>query len=151
MDKKKVKRPQDRHLIPLTERSPEEARAIRSAGGKARAEQQRQRKQLAEMLEIISELPLTDKRVINRLKRMGLTEEDGLTQKMLIADTLVKACQVGNIYAVQLYLALMGEGGAKTAENNLIEALKESTKEDIDYSDLPEVQQAAAAGDDVVE
>lgn len=30
-----MSRPQDKHLIPLTERSEEEAYAIRSAGGKA--------------------------------------------------------------------------------------------------------------------
>ena len=38
-----MSRPQDKHLIPLTERSEEEAHAIRSAGGKA-VQQQRKRR-----------------------------------------------------------------------------------------------------------
>ena len=38
-----MSRPQDKNLIPLTERSEEEAHAIRSAGGKASQEKRRER------------------------------------------------------------------------------------------------------------
>ena len=36
-------------------------------------------------------------------------------------------------------------------DNNLLQAIIESTQEEVDTGDLPELQQAAAAGDDLVE
>ena len=146
-------RPQDKHLIPLTERSEEEAHAIRSAGGKAVQEKKRQQKLMAELLQIYSDLPITDKRRKNRLKRLGLTEEDLLTQKTLVADAIMRGAQNGNTYAIQLYLDLMGESGlgGSTKQNNLLEAIQDQTKEDIDTDDIPEIQQAAESDADVVE
>ena len=148
-----MSRPQDKHLIPLTERSEEEAHAIRSAGGKAVQEKKRQQKLMAELLHIYSDLPITDKRRKNRLKRLGLTEEDLLTQKTLVADAIMRGAQNGNTYAIQLYLDLMGESGLRgsTKQNNLLEAIQDQTKEDIDTDDIPEIQQAAEFDADVVE
>jgi hypothetical protein len=147
----KGERPQNKNLVPLTERSPEEARAIRSAGGKASQEKRKQKKALAEMLQIISDLPVRDKRVVNRLKRMGITEDDDLTNKMLVADAIFNQCKQGNTYAISLYIELMGEGGASAKENNLLEALSEATREGVDTSDIPEIQQEASSGNDLVE
>lgn len=145
-------RPQDKHLIPLTERSEEEAHAIRSAGGKATAEKRRQQRLMAELLQIYSDLPINDKRRKNRLKRLGIEETD-LTQKTLIADAIMRSAQAGNTYAIQLYLDLIGESGlgGSTKENNLLEALQDSTKEDIDTDDIPELQQTSESDVDVVE
>ena len=36
-------------------------------------------------------------------------------------------------------------------DNNLLQAILESTQEEVDTGDLPELQQAAAVGDDMVE
>jgi len=147
-----VSRPQDKHLIPLTERSEEEAHAIRSAGGKAVQEKKRQQKLMTELLQIYSDLPITDKKRRGRLKRLGIEEAD-LTQKTLIADAIMKAAQGGNTYAIQLYLDLMGESGlgGPVKENNLLDALINGTKEDIDADDIPELQQEAESDADVVE
>lgn len=147
-----MSRPQDKHLIPLTERSEEEAHAIRSAGGKAAHEKRKQQKLMTELLQIYSDLPITDKKRKGRLKRLGLAEAD-LTQKTLIADGIMRAAQSGNTYAIQLYLDLMGESGlgGPAKENNLLDALINGTKEDIDADDIPELQQAAESDADVVE
>lgn len=147
-----MSRPQDKHLIPLTERSEEEAHAIRSAGGKAAQEKRKQQRLMTEMLQIYSGLPITDKRKKKRLANMGIEEED-LTQKTLVADALMRAAQAGNTYAIQMYLELMGEAGlgGPVKENNLLEALQDSTKEDLNTDDLPELQQEAEADADVVE
>ncbi len=147
-----MSRPQDKHLIPLTERSEEEAHAIRSAGGKAVQEKKRQQKLMTELLQIYSDLPITDKKRKGRLKRLGIEEAD-LTQKTLIADAIMKAAQGGNTYAIQLYLDLMGESGlgGPVKENNLLDAIQNATKEDVNTDDLPELQQAAASYTDVVE
>lgn len=147
-----MSRPQDKHLIPLTERSEEEAHAIRSAGGKASQEKRRQQKMMTELLQIYSELPITDKKRKGRLQRLGIEDGD-LTQKTLVADAIMRAAQSGNTYAIQLYLDLMGESGlgGPVKENNLLDALIDGTKEDIDADDIPELQQTAESDADVVE
>ena len=105
-----MSRPQDKNLIPLTERSEEEAHAIRSAGGKASQEKRRERQMMADLLELYSGLPITDKRKQNRLKKLGIPSEV-LTQKMLVADALMRSAQAGNTYAIQLYMDITGETG----------------------------------------
>lgn len=147
-----MSRPQDKNLIPLTERSEEEAHAIRSAGGKAVQEKKRQQKLMSELLQIYSDLPINDKKRKGRLKRLGITDED-MTQKTLIADAIMRSAQAGNTYAIQLYLDLIGESGlgGTAKENNLLEALLDNTKEDINADDIPEIQQTAESDADVVE
>lgn len=149
----KTARPQNQNLKPLNERSPEEAQAIRSAGGKACAEKNKQKKMMRELLQMYSELPISDARRKNRLKRMGITEDEDLTQKMLVADALMRAAQAGNTYAIQTYLDLIGEAetGGPVKENNLLDAIIDSTKEDLDTDDLSEIQQEATADPDMVE
>ena len=60
-----MSRPQDKHLIPLTERTEEEAHAIRSAGGKASQQKRKEKQMMADLLELYSGLPITDKRKKN--------------------------------------------------------------------------------------
>ena len=147
-----MSRPQDKHLIPLTERSEEEAHAIRSAGGKAVQEKKRQQRLMSELLTLYSDLPILDNRRKSRLKKLGIEEAD-LTQKALIADAIMKGAQAGNSYLIQMYLDIVGESGigGPAKENNLLDAIMNSTKEDIDTDDLPELQQEAEADADMVE
>ena len=147
-----MSRPQDKHLIPLTERSEEEAHAIRSAGGKAHAEKIRKQKQMTKLLEIYSDLPINDKRRANRLKRLGIEDED-LTQKALIADAIMRSAQKGNAFAIQLYLDLLGESGlgGTTKTNNLLDVLVTGTMEDLDVDEISELQQASELDADMVE
>lgn len=147
-----MSRPQDKHLIPLTERSEEEAHAIRSAGGKAVQEKRRQQKLMSELLTLYSDLPINDKRKSKRLAKLGI-EEANLTQKALIADAIMKGAQAGNSYLIQMYLDIIGESsmGRPTKENNLLDAIVNSTKEDVDTDDLPELQQKTESDTDVVE
>lgn len=147
-----MSRPQDKHLIPLTERSEEEAHAIRSAGGKAAQQKRKEKQMMADLLELYSGLPITDKRKKNRLAKLGIPSEE-LTQKLLVADALMRSAQAGNTYAIQLYMEITGEAGmgGPAKENNLLQAIQESTKEDIDTDDLPELQQTAETDVDVVE
>ena len=147
-----MSRPQDKNLVPLTERSEEEAHAIRSAGGKAKAESDRRKKLMSELLQLYSDLPITDKRKAKRLKKLGIEEAD-LTQKVLIADAIMRGAQNGNSYLIQQYLEIVGEAGmgGPVKENNLLDAIINSTKEDVDTDDLPELQQEAESDADVVE
>lgn len=147
-----MSRPQDKHLIPLTERSEEEAHAIRSAGGKASQQKRREKQMMADLVELYSGLPITDKRKKNRLAKLGIPPEE-LTQKLLVADALIRAAQAGNTYAIQMFMEITGEAGMSgpAKENNLLEAIQNATKEDMDTDDLPELQQASTADTDLVE
>lgn len=147
-----MRRPQDKHLIPLTERTEEEAHAIRSAGGKASQQKRKEKQMMADLLELYSGLPITDKRKKNRLAKLGIPTEE-LTQKLLVADALMRSAQAGNTYAIQLYMEITGEAGmgGPAKENNLLQAIQDSTKEDMNTDDLPELQQTAEADVDVVE
>ena len=144
--------PQEKNLIPFDQRSPEEAFAIRSAGGKAAAEKRRQKKAMAELLTLMSDLPINDNRKKNRLQKMGVPLDD-MTQKALVADAILRGAQAGNFYLVQLYLESIGEMGQGTTgkENNLLSAILGETAEEVDVSDLPEVQQTAEPDVDMVE
>ena len=147
-----MSRPQDKHLIPLTERTEEEAHAIRSAGGKASQQKRKEKQMMADLLELYSGLPITDKRKKNRLAKLGIPTEE-LTPKLLVADALMRSAQAGNTYAIQLYMEITGEAGmgGPVKENNLLQAIQDSTKEDMNTDDLPELQQTAEADVDVVE
>ena len=71
------RRPQDKNLVSFADMSPEQAREIQSAGGKASQEKRRQRKAMAELLETYSGLPIRDGRVRNRLTKLGIDPAGG--------------------------------------------------------------------------
>lgn len=147
-----MSRPQDKHLIPLTERSEEEAHAIRSAGGKATQEKRKRQTEQAYLLGKYAGIPILDKRTVKRFERMGFESEE-INRALEITDAIMKGAKAGDPRMIEIYLRLTGEERPepKARENNLLEALQEHTKEDIDTDDIPELQQAAEPDADVVE
>lgn len=55
--------PQQEHLIPLTERPPEEAKAIRSKGGKAAQKKRREKERLSEIVRCVLAMGLSSGKV----------------------------------------------------------------------------------------
>jgi hypothetical protein len=147
-----VSRPQDKNLIPLTERSEEEAHAIRSAGGKASQAARKKRTEQQYLLGKYAQAPVLDRRTIKKFERMGFEDEE-INRALEITDAIMKGAKSGDPRMVEIYLRLTGEERpeAKPRENNLLEAIQNATKEDVNTDDLPELQQAAASDADVVE
>lgn len=147
-----AKRTTDNNLIPFDQRTPEEAHAIRSAGGKASQEARKKKKAMAELLQLYVDMPATNKRVSKQLKNMGFSEED-MTQKLEVAHAIMRRAKSGDFYHVQLLLELTGEMGQAGAgkENNLLDAILESTAGEVDVSEIPELQHPAEPDADVVE
>lgn len=146
-------RPQNKNLVSLADRPEDEARAIQSAGGKACAEARKKKQAMADLLLLYSGLPIKDGRVRNRLKRLGVPDEE-LTQKFQIADALVKMAQTGNTQAIALYLDSIGELGASKAEdkeNNLFEMIEASSSQEVDVDDIPEIRETSELDADLVE
>ena len=147
-----MSRPQDKHLIPLTERSEEEAHAIRSAGGKAAQAIRQKKTEQQYLLGKYAGLPVLDKRTVKKFERMGF-EDAEINRALEITEAIMKGARSGDPRMIEIYLRLMGEERAEpqAKDNNLLEAIQNSTKEDIDTDDLPELQQAAELDADVVE
>ena len=147
-----MSRPQDKHLIPLTERSEEEAYAIRSAGGKAAQEKRKLRTEQQYLLGKYAGAPILDKRTIKKFERMGFESEE-ISRALEVTDAIMKGAKNGDPRMIEIYLRLMGEerAEARPKENNLLEALVSGTKGDIDADDIPELQQEAESDADVVE
>lgn len=141
--------PGTKNLIPLTERDPEEARAIRSAGGKARWAKVKKQKTIAEMLTQILALDVTGVKVKKTLKNIGVTDT---TNKMFVAVALMLQAQAGDVRAIKLLTELIGEDNqAISGDSSNLMALITGTKEEIIADDVPELQQASAFDSDVVE
>lgn len=147
-----MSRPQDKNLIPLTERSEEEAHAIRSAGGKASQAARKKRTEQQYLLGKYAQAPILDKRTIKKFERLGFESEE-INRALEITDAIMKGAKTGDPRMIEIYLRLTGEEhmDAKPKENNLLEAIQNATKEDVNTDDLPELQQAAASDADVVE
>lgn len=147
-----MSRPQDKHLIPLTERSEEEAYAIRSKGGKAMQEKRKKRIEQQYLLGKYAGAPILDKRTIKKFERMGFEDEE-ISRALEITDAIMKGAKAGDPRMIEIYLRLTGEDRpeVKPKDNNLLDALINSTKEDIDADDIPELQQEAESDADLVE
>lgn len=147
-----AERPQNKNLIGFDKMPEDRQRELASLGGKACQEARKQRKAAADLMKMFCELPLTDGRVKNRLKRAGIASEEQ-TNKMLMVVSIAKAAQAGNVYAFEKVLDLLGEGGmtAGGKENNLLEALKLVSSGSVNIDDLPELQQAAESDSDMVD
>lgn len=147
-----MSRPQDKNLIPLTERSEEEAHAIRSAGGKAVQAKRKKETEQQYLLGKYAGLPVLDKRTIKKFERMGFEDEE-INRALEVTEAIMKGARNGDPRMIEIYLRLMGEEQAEpqVKENNLLDAIRNSTKEDIDTDDLPELQQEAELDADVVE
>lgn len=152
----RTSRPQNRNLIPFSDLPKDQLAAIGSAGGKAAAKANKERKAMAELMKIFCDLPISDGRRKRRLARMGIEEND-LTNKMSIAVALGESAQGGNVYAADKVLQLLGESTVTAAEkvNNLLEALSDivikDDKNGEDFDDIHEIQQTAEPDADMVD
>lgn len=147
-----MSRPQDKHLVPLTERSEQDAHAIRSAGGKAAQEKRRKRTQQQYLLSKYAGVPILDKRTIKKFERMGFEDEE-INKALEITEAIMKGAKNGDPRMIEIYLRLTGEERPEAThkENNLLDAIVNSTKEDIDVSDISELQQKTESDIDMVE
>lgn len=147
-----MSRPQDKNLRPFDQLSEEEAHAIRSAGGKACQEKRKQRTQQQYLLGKYAGLPILDQRTVKKFEKMGFEDEE-ISRALEITDAIIKGAKAGNPQMIEIYLRLMGENNAEppTKENNLLDALINGTKEDVDTDDIPELQQEAESDADMVE
>lgn len=121
--------PNEKNIIPNSERTPEERREIAAAGGRASGVSRRRKKSLREAAELYLSLPVADKRTWNRLAREGVEPEDVDNQMAIIAGLALKAMK-GDSRAAKVLFDLIGAGGDEAASGQAEDdALTESLKE----------------------
>lgn len=89
------------NLIPLNERSKEEAKVIQIAGGKARARQRAERKTMRAWAETLGEIPVT-------IKTPDGGTQDVTTLGAIVAAQMAQATK-GNTKAAKFIADLLGE------------------------------------------
>lgn len=99
--------PNEKNIIPNSERTPEERREIAAAGGRASGVSRRRKKSLREAAELYLYLPVSDKRAWNRLARDGVEPEDVDNQMAIIAGLAMKAMK-GDSKAAKVLFDLIG-------------------------------------------
>lgn len=102
--------PNEKNLIPNSERTPEERRKIASAGGKASGAARRRKRSLKEAADLYLSLPVTDRRTWNKIARRGVDPED-IDNQMAMIIGLTMAATAGDARAGRLIVDLLGEDG----------------------------------------
>ena len=88
----------DQNLVPLTERSKEDAKRIRQMGAEAAAASRRQKKSLSDLAQMIADNPASAKNK-KALEKIGITGDDATNNALVVAAVFDGAIN-GNMQAV---------------------------------------------------
>lgn len=121
--------PNERNLIPMEQRSPEEAREMGRKGGRASGEARRRKKSLREAAELYLSLPVSDKRKWNKLSEDGVPPEDVDNQMAIIAGLTIKAAK-GDAKAAKVLFDLLPSDGTAPLEQVEDDPITKSLKEE---------------------
>lgn len=113
----------EKNLIPNSERTPEELRKIAAAGGRASGAARRRKKSLKEAADLYLSLPVTDRRVWNKLARDGVDPGDVDNQMAVVSGLTMRAIK-GDSKAAKVLFDLLGENG-NTDSQDAFERLDE--------------------------
>lgn len=111
--------PNEKNIIPNSERTPEERREIAAAGGRASGVSRRRKKSLRGAAELYLSLPVSDKRAWNKLARDGVEPEDVDNQMAIIAGLTIKAAK-GDAKAAKLLFELVGDKSGEDDEVKVV-------------------------------
>ena len=100
--------PNEKNLIPFDQRTEEEQRGIRSAGGKASGVSRRRKRSLKEAADLYLSLPVSDRRVWNKIARRGVDPDD-IDNQMAMIIGLTIAATAGDAKAAKVIVDLLGE------------------------------------------
>lgn len=108
----------EKNLIPMDQRSQSEARELGRKGGQASGAARRRKKSLKEAADLYLSLPVTDRKVWNKLARDGVEPEDVDNQMAVVAGLTVKAIK-GDSKAAKVLFDLLGESGENDSKDAL--------------------------------
>ena len=124
----------EKNLMPIEEvnsrRSREEHSEDSRKGGIASGAARRRKRSLKEAADLYLSLPVTDKRVYNKIARDGVEPED-IDNQMAIISGLAKSAAMGDSKAAKVLFDLLGDtdNGENHADDGFVEALREEAAE----------------------
>lgn len=120
----------EKNLIPLDKRTKSEQREIQSSGGIASGAARRRKRSLKEAADLYLSLPVTDRRVFNKISRDGVDPED-IDNQMAIIAGLSKAAATGDSKAAKVLFDLLcdTDTGDSTTDDGFVNALREEASE----------------------
>lgn len=98
----------EQNLIPFNERTESEQREIATAGGIASGAARRRKRALKDAADLFLSLPVSDKRVWNKLVRKGVHPEDIDNQMAMICGLHAQA-SLGDARAAKVIVDILGE------------------------------------------
>ena len=116
----------ERNIIPNSERTPEERREIARAGGIASGAARRRKRSLKQAADLYLSLPVTDRRVWNKIARDGVDPED-IDNQMAVIVGLTEAAVQGDARCAKVLIDLLGDsaGEESTPDDGFMDALRE--------------------------
>ena len=100
--------PNEKNLIPMDQRSQSEARDFGQKGGIASGVSRRRKRSLKEAADLYLSLPVSDRRVWNKIARRGVDPDD-IDNQMAMIIGLTVAATAGDAKAAKVIVDLLGE------------------------------------------
>ena len=127
--------PNEKNLIPMDQRSKSEARELGRNGGIASGVSRRRKRSLKEAADLYLSLPVSDRRVWNKIARKGVDPED-IDNQMAMIIGLTMAATAGDAKAAKVIVDLLGEdahseeASVHPLVSDLVTAVKKRQEED---------------------
>ena len=100
--------PNEKNLIPMDQRSKSEARELGRNGGIASGVSRRRKRSLKEAADLYLSLPVSDRKMWNKIARKGVDPED-IDNQMAMIIGLTMAATAGDAKAAKVIVDLLGE------------------------------------------
>ena len=100
--------PNEKNLIPMDQRTKDEARELGRKGGQASGAARRRKRSLKEAADLFLSLPVTERRAFNKIAKAGVDPSD-IDNQMAMIIGLTMAATTGNAKAAKVIVDLLGE------------------------------------------
>ena len=100
--------PNEKNLIPMDQRSKSEARELGRNGGIASGVSRRRKRSLKEAADLYLSLPVSDRKMWNKISRRGVDPDD-IDNQMAMIIGLTMAASAGDAKAAKVIVDLLGE------------------------------------------
>ena len=127
--------PNEKNLIPMDQRSKSEARELGRNGGIASGISRRRKRSLKEAADLYLSLPVSDRKMWNKISRHGVDPDD-IDNQMAMIIGLTMAATAGDAKAAKVIVDLLGEdahseeAAVHPLVSDLVTAVKKRQEED---------------------
>lgn len=126
--------PNEQNLVPMDQRTKEEARELGREGGRASGIARRRKRSLREAADLYLSLPVADRKSWNKIARGGVDPED-IDNQMAMIIGLTQQAMKGDAKAAKVIVDLIGEapnngnGMPEIEDDEITKAIKEDLKD----------------------